>query len=655
MAVERAKIVWTPDPAAAECSPLGQFAASMGFGVDEYDDLHRWSVSDQVAFWSEVWKFMGLLGDTGAVGMAPSPEMGKRHFFPEGSVNVAENMLRHDPSSLALIQMNARGEVARRITFGELKDEVERLAGWMAARGVKAGDVIATISTNRSEVVVTMLAAAALGAIWTASSPDLTAQAIIDRIGQVNPVVLFVSLKYTYNYKDFDFTDALKKIEGEIASIKDVVVIGEKGADIGVCPVRSAVTLWSEAQEASPIQTYKRHPFNSPFMILYTSGTTGRPKAIVHSAGGVLLRTGAEHRFHTGLSSGDIFFQYSNIAWMMFPWSAMALETGAALALYEDAAVKKNGTDIDASILWRIAENSKATTIGLSPNYLRIVQRTGYGPRAQHDLSCLRTMLSTGAPMPADLYEWCLDHISRDLRVNSISGGTEAMGSFVTGSLLHPVRAGEICCKTLGIAVDIFDERGASVSARPGELVVTQPFPSMPLTFWGKDGAQRYKAAYFEQFPEVWTHGDMAEETISGGFLIHGRSDNTLKPGGVRIGTAEIYTAIENIAEIEESVVFGRPVTDDEEIVMCVQLKTGQGLNETLAAQIRGAVRGQTSPRHVPHHIYQVSDVPKTLNGKRVEAAVKAAVLGKDTSRFVSLANRACLEEYAKLAQSVGY
>ncbi|GLC94285.1 acetoacetyl-coenzyme A synthetase [Cupriavidus sp. TA19] len=650
MTTERSKIVWKPDPEIAAQTQIGRFALSAGFGIDEYNALHRWSVGeDQVGFWTRAWDFMGLIGERGDTGQADSPEMGKRHFFPNGRINVAENLLRHDSTTLAVIQADSEGEVLRRLTYGELQEEVKRLAAWMQSRGVKAGDVVAIVSTNRVEVVVSMLASAAIGAIWTAASPDLTAQAIIDRIGQVGPVVLFVTPHYTYGDKDWDFTPTLQKVEREIGSIREVVLIGAEDTCSAVQMRRSNVSHWSQTIAGPRLDGYKRFSFNSPFLILYTSGTTGKPKAIVHSGGGVLLRTGLEHRFHTGVATGDVFFQYSNIAWMMFPWTMMALETGTAVVLYEDAAVKKTATGVDPSVIWRIAQNAGVTTLGLSPNYLKILQREAFSPARLHDLSRMQTMLSSGAPMPADLYHWSLEHVKRDLRINSVSGGTEAMGSFVHGSPLHAVRAGEMPCATIGIAVDILDDHGVSVAGHSGELVVTQSFPSMPLTFWGDNGDQRYKEAYFERFPGVWTHGDLAERTISGGYLIHGRSDNTLKPGGVRLGTAEIYSAIEGLKELEDAIVFGRPSNGDEEIVLCVQMPAGHQLDAALADELRLAIRSTTSPRHVPGSIYQVSDIPKTLNGKRVEAAVKAAVLGKDTSRFVSLANRECLAEFSGL------
>lgn len=655
MNVERARIVWIPQDDAAEKTQLGQFAAAHGFGSDEYDALHRWSIAKPVDFWSAVWDHAGLLGNKGNKGMVDSAEMGKRHFFPNGAINVAENLLRHDPDSIAIVQMTPEGDIEKCLTYTELKKQVQCVAGWMAKRGVTVGSVVAAIATNRTETVVSMLAAAALGAIWTAASPDLSAQAIIDRFGQVGPVVVFASVRYTYNHKEFDISETLRQTVLNIPSIKHVVLIGQDTAGDQLQLGQVSVALWKEAQRGLPLDGFVRHPFNSPFLIMYTSGTTGKPKAIVHSGGGVLLRTCGEHRLQIGLTPSDTFLWYSSIAWMMFPWLVMALETGATIVLYEDAAIKKSAESMDMGVLWRIAQNAQLTAIGLSPNYLRILQRSDYRPNREFDFPALRSMFTSGAPMPAELYEWCQENIQPGLRINSISGGTEAMSAFVTGSPLHVVRAGEICAKSLGIAVEVYDERGAPIVGQPGELVITQPFPSMPLTFWGPGGDQRYKAAYFDGFPGIWTHGDLAEQTVSGGFLIHGRSDNTLKPGGVRIGTAEIYTALEGIEEVVDAVIFGWVENDDEQIVMCVQLEPGASMSKALASKIRTTIRTQTSSRHVPAKVYVVSDVPKTLNGKRNEAAAKAAALGKDTSRFVSLANRACLEDYAAISNNTFY
>jgi acetoacetyl-CoA synthetase len=651
MKIERAKIVWTPDPVEARESQLGKFATEHGFGIDEYDALHRWSVARPGEFWSAVWDHAGLLGTKGDRTILDSPELGKRHFFPDGTINVAQNLLRHDPQSTAIIQMTSTGEVAYRLSFGELSEQVRRVAGWMAANGVKAGSVVGTVTGNRTEAAVAMLASAALGAMWTAASPDLSAQAIVDRFGQVAPVVIFASAQYAYNGKGYDISEMLNLAVEQIPSIKHVVLVGDNEAPAKLAFGRAHAVAWNDVRSHEPVSGFVQMPFNAPLLVMYTSGTTGKPKAIVHSGGGVLLRACSEQRFHIGMTGKDVFFWYSSIAWMMFPWLVLSLETGAAIVLYEDAAIKKTEGELDHGVLWRIAQNAKATALGVSPSYLRILQRAGFHPAKEYDCRALRAMFTSGAPMPAELYDWVHANVSPTLRINSISGGTEVLSAFVCGSPLHAVRAGEMGVKSLGFAVEVYDERGATVVGQPGELVVTQPFPSMPLTFWGPGGDERYKATYFEQFPGVWTHGDLAEQTVSGGFLIHGRSDNTLKPGGVRIGTAEIYTAIEAVAEVSDAVIFGQVENGEEQVILCVQMEAGHELSEALAMKLRTAIRSQTSPRHVPSKVVLVSDVPKTLNGKRNEAAARAAAHGKDTARFVSLANRSCLADYASISE----
>lgn len=655
MKVERPNVVWKPSPEQSRESQLGRFAESHGFEVNEYDALHRWSVSNSAEFFTEVWEFFGLKGALGARPQVDTAEMGKRHFFPEGKMNMAENLLRHKSDSLAVIEMTAAGEVERKISYGALREDVHNLAIWLQAKGVQPGDVIATISPNRVEALVSFLATSAIGALWTSASPDLSAQAILDRFGQVAPVVLFACAQYSYNNKQYEITDTLQLLMKEIPTIRETVLIGQSDNRSTDKHKQLHATPWEEARGDGSRFGYERYPFNSPFLVLYTSGTTGKPKAIVHSAGGVLLRTSVELGLHHDIGPGDIFFWYTNIAWMMFPYLAMGLTTGAAIVLYGDAPVKKSDNGDDVKVLWQIAQNAEVTTMGLSPGYLRIVERNGYSPQSRHDLSPLRNLITTGAPMPPELYYWCRENVSSHTRLTSISGGSEVMGGFVTGSPFHEVRAGEISCKILGIAVDVFDERGVSVVGEKGELVITQPFPSMPLTFWGQDGDQRYHSAYFSKFAGIWTHGDLAEATVSGGFLIHGRSDNTLNPGGVRIGTADIYNALDGVSEIKESVVFAQPVEHDEEIVLCVQLASELNLDDSLAAAIRNAIRTQNSSRHVPARIYEVADIPQTQNGKRNEAAAKAAYLGTDTTRFTSLANPQCLKEYGSLNTARGF
>jgi acetoacetyl-CoA synthetase len=436
----------------------------------------------------------------------------------------------------------------------------------------------------------------------------------------------------------------------------EAVVVMDRDAEGPLMPLSSTgATFVRYADVVKPAEPFewRRFPFNSPGLVMYTSGTTGKPKAIVHSAGGVLLRLTSEHAFHVSVGPGDVFFWYTNIGWMMFHWMVHALVVGSAVVLYEDSAAPSTAEGLDLGALWRVADAAGVTAMGISPAYIALLDDAGYSPKAHHDLTRLHTLMAGGAPVSPEHFEWAHAEVSESVRFFPVCGGTELMSAFVGGSPLHPVRAGEMSCKHLGMAVDVFDERGVPVVGRKGELVCTEPFPSLPLTFWGIDGDARYRAAYFERFPQVWTHGDLAELTLSGGFVVYGRSDTTLNPGGVRIGTAEIYRPLSCVGAVEAAVVFGRPIRSGEEIVLCVKLSAGMRLDSELAAEIRAVVRSKASPRHVPHAIYQVDDVPFTQNGKVIEAAAKAAATAMDVSRFSSLRNPECLRQFAELGTRV--
>ncbi|MGW4334875.1 acetoacetate--CoA ligase [Rhodococcus koreensis] len=655
MSVARSQVLSDIDIDTAESSDLARFAAGLGFGLTEYDDLHRWSIARPAEFWRETWKFGNLLGDLGDVDNVDTPMMGKRQFFPGGRVNVAENLLRGDPSRIAVVSGTGRGEIVRTVTVGELREEVHALARWLRGEGVAQGDGVATLAVNRVEALVSFLATLAIGGVWTSVSPDLSIKSINDRIGQLNPKVLFVSPQYDYNARTFDVRDTVRTLRHEIHSLERVVYFG--AADTPDLLSVDDCTGWSEivaATGSTPFE-YERFDFNAPALVMYTSGTTGKPKAIVHGAGGILLRNYGEHTFHNNLRTGSTFFWYTNIAWMMYHYEVLSMSTGSTIVLFDDAPVRSHDGTKDCSVLWRLAENAQLTTMGVSPGYLRVLEREGYQPNVGHDLSCMKTFMATGAPIPDDLWKWVKRSVTSTAQLGSNAGGTEALAAFTSVSPLHRFRAGEQSCKVLGVAVDVVDDNGFSVVGQKGELVITKPFPGMPLTFLGEGGDERYKDAYFATYPNVWRHGDLAEATISGGFVIHGRSDATLNPGGVRIGTAEIYNPLNDIEQIDDAVVVPRKIDGDEEIVLFLKLRHPAALTEPLADTIRSLIRQKCSPRHVPAAIYQVSDIPQTVNGKRNEAAAREAVNGGDTQRFTSLANRECLKEYEDLAHAKGF
>ncbi|MBK1787829.1 acetoacetate--CoA ligase [Prauserella cavernicola] len=646
----RHRVISEPDADTAAASALGRFATRLGFGLGEYDALWRWSVSAPADFWRAAAEFTDLPVDLGPVDDNGAADMAGRRFFPEGRVNVAAALLSGGPGDTAVFEAGAEG-VRGRTTYAELKAETEAVAAWLRATGVGPGSVVATIAPNGKPALVSFLATLAVGATWTSCSPDFSADAVLDRIGQVSPAVLFAPTRYRYNGRDHDYRDRVADLASALGSLRGVVLLADEstgpGLDLGVPTVDYATLAAGELPRSTGF-TWDTHPFDTPALVMYSSGTTGKPKAIVHSGGGILLKLTMEHAFHTDLHRQDVTLWFTNIAWMMFHWLALTLVRGGAIVLYDDAAIPRVDGRPDHGVLWRLAQECGVTAFGTSPSYLAALQSAGYRPGEHHDLSAIRTFLSSGAPLSADQFEWVHAQVPA-ARLSPISGGTELLSSFLGGSPLHPVRAGEMSCRILGQAVDVLDEKGSSVVGVPGELVCTRPFPSMPLTFVGEGGDERYRQAYFEAYDGIWTHGDLAEMTLSGGVIIHGRSDNTLNPQGVRIGTAEVYRPLESVPEISDSVVFGLKHGGDERIVLCVVLQDGLVLDDELATKIRATIRGQASPRHVPAEIHQVSAIPYTLNGKRVEGAARKAASGEDLSRFTSLANPECLREFAGL------
>ncbi len=643
-------IVWQPEEARFETSNLAGFARANGFDPRDYDTLHRWSIADKGAFWRAIWDFTGMIGDAGDrafVENADNPMTGAA-FFPDARVNLAENLLRGSDDAIAIHEADETGAHGT-VTRGQLRAMVARTADGLRRAGVTRDDCVAGILPNRTEALVALLATAAIGATWSSCSPDFGVTAILDRLGQIKPKVLFAAASYRYGGKDHDIAQRIVDIANGMESVEHVVVTN--GSLPAIAGERFARHDYATFGGDAPL-AFERVPFRHPLYVLYTSGTTGAPKAIVHSTGGVLLQHLKEHALHGDVCPGDVVSWYTNTAWMMYHWLISALACDAAILLYDGAPILKTPGGLDVTPLWKAAERAGVTHFGTSPKYLATLADEGYSPARHHDLSALKSVLSAGAPVSPHQFDWVYAHIKQDMVFASISGGTEIIGCFMLGSPIHPVRRGHLTVKGLGLAVAVMDDRNAPVFGRQGDLVCTEAFPSMPLTFWGEGGMKRYHDTYFSQRREIWTHGDVAEMTPHGSAVIYGRSDTTLKPGGVRIGTAEIYATCELFPEIDDCLVFGAPVPGDEEIVLCVKLKDDAGLSADFAREIRRRIRDMASPRHVPHRIHAVSAIPYTLNGKRVEGAARTILEGGVVKNMGSLANPECLDEYRSLDRS---
>ncbi|THE12511.1 acetoacetate--CoA ligase [Bacillus timonensis] len=640
------KVLWEPSETWISQSNLAKFSQVVGFPLLPYDRFHRWSIAQPETFWSAVWDFTNVIGKKGDRIIVPPSDGGMlgAQWFPDSRLNFAENILRGDDWQTAVIEANESG-VTQTISLGELRNRVARVQYGLKSLGVSAGDRVAGVVTNGIEGFVALLATTSLGAVWTSCSPDFGPKGIIDRIGQVHPKVLIATLDYQYNGKFYDIRENISAVSKVLNDVSAIVTLSED-ANLSINPATKVLSWQELCQNGSSDLDFTRVPFNHPLYILYTSGTTGLPKAIVHSVGGTLLQHLKEHQLHCDVKPGDVMFWYTNTAWMMYPWLLSGLASGAAILLYDGSPIPKD----HIGILWEIAEEIGLTHFGTSPKYLDTLMKSGYQVGRNHNLNSLRSVLSCGAPLAAEQYDWIYNEIKQDIMLASISGGTEIIGCFVMGSPIHKVRRGEITCKALGMAVDVLDDRGVSVINEKGELVCTKAFPSMPITFWGEDGDKRYYSAYFEERPGIWSHGDFAEQTIEQTLVIYGRADTTLNPGGVRIGTAEIYRVVEQIPQVQDSIVFGFPVDNDEEIVLCVVTEDGQ-LDRTLVDHIRKEVRKKASPRHVPRRIYCVKEIPYTINGKKVEGAVRSTVLGQPIKNKGSLANPECLEEFSSLSE----
>jgi acetoacetyl-CoA synthetase len=626
---------------------MAEASRKAGRELADFDALHAWSVDDREAFWTLVWDYCGIVGERGPTVLKDGDKMPGAQFFPEANLNFAENLLARKGGDDAIV---FRGEdrVNRRWSWDELHDQVSLLQQFMRAEGVKPGDRVAAMMPNMPETVAAMLAATSLGAVWSSCSPDFGVQGVLDRFGQIEPTIFIAPDGYYYNGKTIEVGGKIAEVLAKLPSVRAAVVIDYLGtADQVASGIDKARTLAAATASFKPAPVeFERLPFSHPLYILFSSGTTGIPKCIVHSAGGTLIQHLKEQRLHAGMKSGDRFFYFTTCGWMMWNWLVSGLASGTTLLLYDGSPFHPDGNAI-----FDFAEAEKMTYFGTSAKFIDSVRKAGLEPKKTHDLSSVRVISSTGSPLSPEGFEFVYSGIKEDVHLASISGGTDIVSCFVLGVPTKPVWSGEIQGPGLGMAVDVWDDEGRPVRQEKGELVCTKPFPAMPIMFWNDPDGSKYHSAYFERFDNVWCHGDFAEWTEHGGMIIHGRSDATLNPGGVRIGTAEIYNQVEQLPEVLEAICIGQDWQDDVRVVLFVRLAEGIELDEALEKKIRDKIRSGASPRHVPARIVAVADIPRTKSGKITELAVRDVVHGRTVKNREALANPDALELYRNLPQ----
>jgi acetoacetyl-CoA synthetase len=639
--------LWRPDPARAAATEIVQFASAAGFdGPDAVRQLWQWSITDRPAFWQMVWQRYDVIASRTAKTVLEHPEaMPGARWFVGAELNFAQNLLRRDDDGPALIAY-AEGKERREVSWRELQRLVRGLAAALKREGVGVGDRVAAYMPNGPETIAVMLATSALGGIFSSCSPEFGVTGVLDRFGQIEPKVLFSVDGYRYGGKAIDIRPKLKDIVFGLPTVRRVVVLPWLDPMPDLAGIRDAVRFADFLDANPPALSFVQLPFDHPLYVLYSSGTTGKPKAIVHGQGGTLLKHLVEQRLHTDLRAGQRLFYFTTCGWMMWNWLASGLASGATLVLYDGSPFHPS-----PSFLWDLAERERLHYFGTSAKYIDAVKKASIEPLRSHDLAELRAILSTGSPLLPENFDWVYTKVKRDVHLASISGGTDIIGCFVLGNPAGPVWRGEIQMRGLGMAVEVFDDDGKPVRGRPGELVCTKPFPSMPIGFWNDPDGSRYRAAYFERFAGVWTHGDWAELTEHEGMIIYGRSDATLNPGGVRIGTAEIYRVVEDFDEVLEAVCVGQEWEGDQRIVLFVKLREGLVLDEALRERLRQVIREQCSPRHVPAKIIQVPDIPRTMNAKVSEIAVREVIHGRPVKNLGALANPEALKFFEGLAE----
>jgi acetoacetyl-CoA synthetase len=640
--------LWQPSPERVAATRLSAFIRKIGQAEPRVTDaraLRQWAVDDPAAFWRGVWRECGIVGDPGTrVIDAPDAMPGAR-FFPDASLSFAENVLRQPDDSPAIV-FRCEARHATVLTRRELHDEVSRAIQYLRDAGVGPGDRVAGYLPNIPMAVVAALATANVGGIWSSCSPDFGVQGVLDRFGQIAPKVLWSADAHPYNGTWHDGLEKLRGIVRGMPSVERTVVVpyGSESPDVRGVPGAESWAIARGRYRPLPV-AFQRWPFNHPLYILYSSGTTGVPKCIVHGAGGTLLQHVKEHQLHCDIRPGDRVFYFTTCGWMMWNWLLTVLASGATILLYDGSPFHPG-----PQALFDFADESGMTLFGTSAKYIAAIEKAGLSPVDSHRLTSLRTMTSTGSPLAPGSFDYVYARVKRDVHLASISGGTDIVGCFVSGDPNGPVWRGEIQALGWGMAVDVFDAKGRPVRQEKGELVCTRPFPSMPLGFWNDPEDRRYRAAYFERFPGVWCHGDYAEITAHGGIVIHGRSDAVLNPGGVRIGTAEIYRQVEQLDEVVECLAVGQRWEQDERVVLFVRLRNGLVLDEALVARVKDQIRRNTTPRHVPAKIVQVTDIPRTKSGKIVELAVRDLIHGREVRNREALANPEALEQFVNRA-----
>ncbi len=641
-------ILWTPAKDQIDQAQITHFRELInrkyGLQLDGYEALYQWSLSNGADFWDEMWRFGKIISHQNFSSVVDDlTKMPGAKWFDGSLLNYAENLLRYRDERIA-IHFRGEDQVERSLSYSELYTEVAHAAYALKAAGVKRGDRVAGFIPNLPETIIAMLATASLGAIWSSSSPDFGIKGVLDRFSQIEPKIIFAADGYFYGGKRFDTLEKLGSILSELPTVEQVVIVGYTGKpDLTKLP---GSLHWDDFLDnpASEID-FEPLPFDQPLYIMYSSGTTGLPKSIVHSAGGTLIQHLKEHLLHCDLKREDTIFYFTTCGWMMWNWLVSGLASGATLVLYDGNPFYPSPT-----ALWTMAENLNISIFGTSAKYLDALESAGSKPGETCKLEALRAILSTGSPLSDASFDYVYRDIKADLLLASISGGTDIVSCFALGNAVLPVFRGELQCRGLGMKVEALNDLGQAVLNESGELVCSQAFPSMPIYFWNDPDGQKYHTAYFTEYPGLWRHGDYIEINEHGGVRIFGRSDATLNPGGVRIGTAEIYTVVENLPQVNDSLVVGQPWDDDERIVLFVKLNTGFELNAALEMILRTAIRVNCSPRHVPAIILEIADIPYTINGKKVEIAVKKIIQGKEVQNRSALANPESLDLFKDIA-----